>query len=61
MLFDEQFHFWRFVIRGVVNKQDNSFDTVSMCICNNIAQMYSEFDVPSPGEGVPYNVFMWPK
>lgn len=61
MFFQETSDFRCFVISCVVNKENYQFDLFSFSVSYEITEVFSEFYVPSFGEAVPDNFFVWPK
>ena len=61
MLFDEFFDFICVVIGGVVDEKNDAFDFVSPSMGDDVAEMFSKFDVSSSVETVPDDVFLGPE
>ena len=45
----------------MVDKKNDAFDLVPRRVCDEIAQVFSEFDVSSSVEEVPDDVLVWPE
>lgn len=61
MLFEKQHYLWGFMVRRMVDEQNDTSDVVSQRICDEITQMLSKFYVSPSLESIPNDVFMWPK
>ena len=49
------------MIFRVVDKKNDSFYVVPFCVCDEITQVLTKFDVSASFERVPDDMFLWPK
>ena len=61
MVFKEFFDFRCIMVQCLINEKDDFLELVSFGISDQIAEVFTEFDVSSTFVAVPDDVLLWPE